>query len=287
MRITANQQQELSPDEALIALAQAYRQIDPLTESVTPANEGSANLPEKAKQPTPDNQLPPATPARRPFQSLVLLSLIGAPLLACIGAAYFGWQTFYGRQDPEPISTSSLKDSSAGPVLPIKDTPSKTGVALLPERSIAAQPSVLTTSPVPSTSALEKSVQNMAGQLEDLEREIEQLKASQSQIARDNAELTKNLQSAREMERRNAGLIEDLKEAHAQLTRDNASLTEKLATNQEQMNNIKMQLKTSQEQVARLLERKRPVPSATPKPALAPPPSQIRAHTQNTPRLQP
>jgi hypothetical protein len=94
-----------------------------------------------------------------------------------------------------------------------------------------------------------------------LARGVEQLKSSQAQLARDNAELAGRInQTQEQMARRDAELVADVKAAEEQMTRDNLNMATQLNASQEQMAGIGEQRKATQEQLNRLAAPKPPRP---------------------------
>jgi uncharacterized phage infection (PIP) family protein YhgE len=145
---------------------------------------------------------------------------------------------------------------------------------------------------------LAPQVQMIVRELANLQQGIDQLKAGQSQMARDNSELAEHLKASQEIARHNADLSEELKAAQAQMARDNINFADRLKASQEQLASIAGQLKENQEQVGRLVasEQKRrpktlassPIPIANPArrtPTSLPPP--VRVQTPDPRQLPP
>jgi hypothetical protein len=79
----------------------------------------------------------------------------------------------------------------------------------------------------------------MASDLANVEQKIEQLKASQEQMARDNASAIEQLKASQEQTARdNASALEQLKASQEQAARDNASAIAQLKASREQMANF-------------------------------------------------
>jgi hypothetical protein len=131
--------------------------------------------------------------------------------------------------------------------------------------------------------------QTIARELATLEQGIEQLKTSQAQLARDNAELAGRLKEAQDgMARHDAELAEGLKAVQEEMVRNNLNTAEQLKASQEQIASIGEQLKARQEQIDRLRAPKQPPrspklastpvqPNATP----APKPAQAGQQPKN------
>jgi hypothetical protein len=132
------------------------------------------------------NTFRPAIPRDRPG----LRGLIGLLLAACICVALIASQSFYGdtaeliiaRWAPQLVLTSSLP-------LPAQPSPSVVQVAAtepIPPSTQTA-PQDVTPTAAPASAALAQLLQAIMRDLANVEQGIEQLKASQEQIASDNA----------------------------------------------------------------------------------------------------
>ena len=140
---------------------------------------------------------------------------------------------------------------------------------------------------------LAQKIEMIARELANVEQGIDQLKTAQSQVVRDNAELSEHLKAMQEIGRHNADLIEDLKVAEAQMARDNSKLAEQLKESQDRMASIADLLKEGQEQVARLAvsgQKQRPrtlassppaIVNSTRRPVSTPPSAIVRVQTQD------
>jgi hypothetical protein len=110
----------------------------------------------------------------------------------------------------------------------------------------------------------------MPRELANVQQAIDQLETERAQMIRDNAEIAERLKATQEMASQSAKLVEDLKATQAQVirqngdladdlkaarsqaARDNAEIAERLKASQEQMARLSEQLKASQDQLARL-----------------------------------
>ena len=82
----------------------------------------------------------------------------------------------------------------------------------------------------------EQRLKRMADDLQRVERQLDQLKASQDQISRSQAEVAEQFKASREQNiRDNAKIAEQLDGALAQLTRQNAGIADQLKATQEQL----------------------------------------------------
>lgn len=201
-----------------------------------------------------------------------LRSIVGLLLAAYIVAAAFVSQSSYGdavaRSAPQLVSALTLPLEK----LVLFTQPNSSSVQLaVAEPAPPAQiaPHDVTPTAVPVSPEPAKLLQTMARDLANVEREIEQLKASQQQLASDNAKA-----------------IEQIKASQEQAARDIAR-------------NVEL-LKASQEQVAQLIARAseqnlRPKTSApqpqvaigTRKPVPTPVSSHASAHPQAPTQLRP
>jgi phage host-nuclease inhibitor protein Gam len=103
-------------------------------------------------------------------------------------------------------------------------------------------------------------LQTAARDLANVEQAIQQLKASQKQIVRDNAELADRLKATEEqVVRDNAAVAERLTATEAQIARDNAQIVEQLDAAQSQMAHdnaaLSSELKTGVEQMTRAIAK--------------------------------
>jgi hypothetical protein len=218
---------------------------------------------------------------------LVLGSLIGLLGLASICFVVFAWQMSHGQVASEPISTSSIsikrnEDLQAQPAPGNADAAGRTDTR--PPLQTKVERVAAETTPVaaPMATDLAPQIQMIVREFANLQQGIDQLKAGQSQMARDNSELA-----------------ERLKAAQAQMAHDNGYFADQLKASQEQLASIARQLKESQEQVGRLLaseQRQRPktLVSSSPIPIANParrtptsPPPPLRVQTPDPGRLSP
>src|SRR6266481_3309344 len=147
----------------------------------------------------------PQSPPRRP----ALWALVGLPLAACIVVAALVLQSSYGggvklvvaRLAPQLVSTPSLPPEN--PPLSAKPAPSTVQVAAAEAAAQQATPLAQTapqdaaptaTAALPDHAQL---LQTMARGLANVERNIEQLKANQQQIASDNSKAIEELKAQR------------------------------------------------------------------------------------------
>ena len=152
------------------------------------------------------NTLRPAFRGNRPSPGgRALRGFTGLVLTACIGTAAFVWQSSYGdaaRQivaswAPQLVSTSL---ENAG--LPARPSPPSLVAAQTapsqpaPLAQTASQDVAPTIAPAPSE--LAQLLQTMARDLTNVEQRIEQLKASQDQMASDNAKAVEQLKASQE-----------------------------------------------------------------------------------------
>lgn len=252
------------PNDVLAALADqrlahAYGQIAQADEQLARVNEQLSKLEHDAPR------HPWAAPRRRPSHGRpALRGLIGLLLAACIFVAAYVSHSSYGgaaklmigRWVPQLILTSSLPLEKPAP--PAQLSPSAVQVAAAesvapqPTPSAPAAPQDGAPTAAPMSPELTQLLQTMARDLARVEQVVEQLKASQEQIASDNAKA-----------------VEQLKASQEQMTRLIARASEQ-----------NLRPKTP-------APVPRPMATSTHKPAATLPSSQARAHPQTPTQLQP
>ena len=202
MTSTPNQK-AIDPNDILVAsaddrLAHAYEQIARADEQLARVTEQLSNLEhDPARHPS-------AVLGRGPSRGrLALRGLIGLLLAVCIFVAAFVSQSSYGdaaklivaRWVPQLILASSLLLEKRG--LPAQPSPSTVQVAAAepvlppPTRSAQTAPQDVAPTAAPVSPELAQLLQTMARDLANVEQGIEQLKASQEQMAIDNAKAVK------------------------------------------------------------------------------------------------
>ena len=173
-------------------IARADEQLARVTEQLAKADRDAARPPSAG----PGPQSPPRRPALR--------ALVGLPLAACIVVAALVLQSSYGGgakpvvarwAAPQLVSTPSSPPENAP--LPAQPAPSIVQAAAAeaapPQATPVAQTAPQNAAPT-ATAALPdhaQLLQTMARDLANLERNIEQLKANQQQIASDNSKAIK------------------------------------------------------------------------------------------------
>jgi uncharacterized membrane protein YccC len=210
----------IEPQDALIAraderLAHAYQQIARADEELTRVSEQVAKMERDAAHPrlaeprpqSPDSAGPgPQSPPGRP----ALRAVVGLVLAAGIVVAALVWQSSYGggaklviaRWAPQLVSTPSLPPENLP--LPVQPAPPTVKVAAAeaaaPQSTRLAQTTPQDAAPT-ATAALPDHTQlleTMARALANVERSIEQLKASQQQTASDNSKAIEELKANQE-----------------------------------------------------------------------------------------
>jgi hypothetical protein len=180
-------------------LAHAYEQITRADEQISHAQKQLSKLEREA-----------AAANRTLFDRPAVRGLTGLVLAACIGVAAIAWQSSYrdaakqfaARLTPQRVATSSLPLESPEPAAP-QISP---GVQLAAAEPTPPQPAPpARTEPetiAPAVAALSPEsmqlLQSMARDLATVGQGIEQLKASQAQIARDNASIAAQLRASQE-----------------------------------------------------------------------------------------
>jgi hypothetical protein len=183
-------------------LAHAYDQITRAGEEIARAEEQLSKLEHAARR---------TVPGKRPsLGKRAVRGFIGLMLAACICVAAFVWQSPYGdaarqivaRLAPQLVATASLPLENPG--LPARPNPPTVRAAAAD--TAPPQPAALAqTAPqdVPPTAAAlspesMQLLQSMARDLAALGQGIEQLKASQEQMARDNAKAAEQFKASQE-----------------------------------------------------------------------------------------
>ena len=206
----ANRTREVSPglstqDIELVAraderLAHAYEQIASADEELARVNEQISRMENDAARKKAVNKL--RQPSRgRP----ALRGLIGLLLTAGICTAAFAWQS-YGETIRPMISRWAPQLASSLP----SATPKLAAQQSLPAVQLAAADAAISqlsppaqTGPQDAASApippeVTQSLQTMARDLASVQQEIEQLKASQEELARENAGIAEQLKASQE-----------------------------------------------------------------------------------------
>jgi septation ring formation regulator EzrA len=210
------------PQHVLVArvdeeLAHTYEQIAHADEQIARAEEQLSKLEQDAaRYPSDDpqtrmNTLRPAVLGNRPSLGWrAIRGFIGLLLAACIGVAAFVSQSSYGdparqiiaRWAPQLILTSSLTPERPG--LPAQPGPSTVQVVaaetVLPQPAPLAQTASqnVASTAAPTSPELTQLLQTMARDLANVEQRLEQLKASQEQMASDNAKAVEQLKASQE-----------------------------------------------------------------------------------------
>jgi hypothetical protein len=231
-------------------LAHAYEQITCADEQIARAEEQLSKLEHDAAR--------PAVPGKRSsLGGQAVRGFTGLMLTACICAAAIVWQSSYGdaakqiitRSAPQLVPTSSLRLENPG--LPAQPSPAT--VQADTANAAPPQPAPLAhTAPegvAPTAAALSPELtqllQSIARDLATMGKGIEQLKASQEQMARDNA-----------------NAAEQLKASQEQMARDNANVAGQLKASQEQM--ARVIAKASEQNLRPKISALPPRPTATP-----------------------
>jgi hypothetical protein len=254
VNITTNPRQDESRDAMLAELTRAFEEVTRASPSPAGPNEEIFAREDDTSRPS-ERRMPPATRGRFSLaRALPLWSLIGLLAVVGIGLIALTWRSPDGR---------AVKLTSAASV-----DAARTDTGLQPptfQAEITRQHAGATAAP--SSPELTQWVQTMARELADLKQGIEQLKTSQADLARDNAELAGQLKETQDqMARREAELAGALNAAQ-EMARENLNTAEQLKASQEQIAGIAEQLKARQEQMDRLAASKQlqhPPKSASP-----------------------
>ena len=187
-------------------LAHAYEQIARADEQLARLNEQVFKLDRDAARRSSDAKRTVKQPHRPSRGRPALRGLIGLLLTAGICTAAFAWQSHGETVRPmisrwAPQLASSLP--SATPKLAVQQSPpavqvAATDAAALSQLSPPAQtvPQEAAAAPVPPE--VTQSLQTMARDLANAQQEIAQLKASQDELARENAGIAEQLKASQE-----------------------------------------------------------------------------------------
>ena len=189
-------------------IARAFEQIGAADEQLvsTPAQD-AALCPPAAAPPAAAKNV--QVPGDRP--SLVrpaVRGFIGLLLAACIGVAAVAWQSYgdaakpiIARWAPQFVLSSSLPLEKPGPPAqqspPAVQTSAATATAAPPQPAPLAQTAAEGVAPTAAPESAQL-LQSMARDLATAGQGIEQLKASQEQITRDNASIAEQLKASQE-----------------------------------------------------------------------------------------
>src|SRR6266481_1888598 len=193
-------------------LAHAYQQITSAGEELARAEEQLSKLERAARH---------AVPGKRPSRGgRAVRGFIGSMLAACICVAAFVWQSPYG--DAARQIVAKLAPQLVAIALPLENPglparPSPPAVQAAAADTAPPQPAPLAqTAPqdiAPTAAALSPELtqllQSMARDLATLGQGIEQLKVSQEQMARDNANAAEQLKASQEQMARDIAKVSE------------------------------------------------------------------------------
>ncbi|MBR1198967.1 hypothetical protein JQ634_06615 [Bradyrhizobium sp. AUGA SZCCT0240] len=157
---------------------------------------------------------PPATKHR--LADWRHVAVAGCLLAACMGVVAWWW-------------SSSPDTAMTAPSAPI---------ALAQAAPEAAAPKDAAPVAIAPSAALEQQLQPMARDLAAVRQSLEQHKATQDQLIRDNENLRSQLAAGREEIARNNGIIEQLRATQIQMARESQTLTERVNASQQQLARI-------------------------------------------------
>jgi len=184
-------------------LAHAYEQIASADEQLARVTEKLSRMEQDAAR------YPPAVPDRARGRP-VLRGLVGLALAACIGAAAYASRSPYGEATrlaiaqwaPFFLSTSSpwvaKPGNAAEPNPPTMQLASADATAPRPAQPAPSPAQDATSTRAPMPPELTQLLQNMARDIATVEQGIEQLKASQEQMAAENARVIEQLRAGQE-----------------------------------------------------------------------------------------
>src|SRR5262249_59156556 len=191
-------------EELAKAIARGPEPLSRVQEQVSKLERDAVRYPSDPQIPV--NTFRPTVPRDRPARR----GLIGLLLAACIFVAAFALQSSYGdavrpiiaRWAPQLVTTSSqLLDE---PGLSAQQSPPSVRAAAAEPAPQQLTPQAQTTPPDVGPTAdqvppeLPQLLQTMMRDLANVEQEIEQLKTSQEQMARDNAKVAEQVKASQE-----------------------------------------------------------------------------------------
>jgi hypothetical protein len=228
------------------ALANVYKQITRVDEEIARAQEqlskreqDATRHPSDPPQTRMDRSRPVIRGNRPSLGGRVVRAFIGLTLAACIGVIAIAWQSpSYGnaarqiiaRWAPQLAPTLSLTLENPG--LPAQPSP-PTIQAAAAKTAPPQPPTVAQTAPEGAASTAAASpeltplLQSMARDLATVGQRVEQLKASQEQMARDNANLAEQLKAGREEMTRVIAMVSERPKIPEPLPRPTAAATRK------------------------------------------------------------
>ena len=162
----------------------------------------------------------PASMKRSPTTRAMLqadwhyVAFVGCLLAACIGVAAWWWSS--------PVDTAMMATSVPAPLT--RDAPAPVAPAPIAPTAVALRSEL-------SQQLLQPMVQDLAA----LSQTVEQLKARQEQLIRENETLVSELKASREEAARNSGIIDQIKADQTQMARESQTFTEQLNASQEQL----------------------------------------------------
>ena len=141
------------------------------------------------------------------------VAFVGSLLAASIGLAAWRWSPSVDTAMTAPLDQAPLSQAAW---------------------EVAAAKDVAPTAVAPS-SELAQQLQPMARDLAASRQTVEQLKATQEQLVRDNENLVSQLKASREEMARSNSTIDEIKATQIQMARESQILTERLNASQEQL----------------------------------------------------
>ena len=180
-------------------LAHAHEQITRAGEEIARAEEQLSKLEHDA-----------VPGGRRLFDRPAVRGLTGLLLAACIGVAAIAWQSSYGdaakeiiaRWAPQRVATSSPPLENPGPAAQPSPPAVQAAAAIAPPQPAPLAQKTAPEDVAPTAAALSPELtqllQSMARDLATLGQGIEQLKAGQAQMARNNANAAQQIKASQE-----------------------------------------------------------------------------------------
>ena len=279
MAVTNLPQHKPSRELSVAAIKEAHAQLDSTGQNLGKLAKPNTRSTDQRPRAGPDK------PARRLLRSKILSRrLVGLLALAGIGVTALVWQPHLEAAPEPPILSMLDANRDASP--PIPGVSNKSDIAANASKpselvaQAAPQNATVASAPSPASVELGQKMGDIVRELAGVKQNLDQLKAEQSRVSRENAELAEQLKATRELARHSGELIEELKAMQGETGHEISRLADHLKASQDLMVTVTGQLKESQERAARLLESEQKQRAARKPVVTVPKPASSTAVTQ-------
>jgi septal ring factor EnvC (AmiA/AmiB activator) len=222
-------------------IARAHEQIRHADEQLARVTEQLAKMgldAGRAPSAVADPKPPPGRPARRVLVGLLLLSCAAVAVLFSQSSYSGGARRIAARWAPRFVSTSSsTREDPAPPAAsPLQMAPAE---AATPQVTPPAQTAAQDAAPAAAAALPDQTQlqQTLARDLANVQRDIEQLKATQQQMAGDNSRAVEQLKAIQQqIASDNSKAIEQLKASQEEMKRQLAAISEQNLSRTPQQN---------------------------------------------------